>query len=150
VHSLVWSRVSCYSAAVQLPAGGSRSQNVWYPTGVSRNVEEILSYEKNQGTLREVENSYFILYQQFQMSSHSEFQAPVNKFMGFLKGSEGHQVKRTVLGINIRSSAGLETRGCLDRSSRGVLLWKVCLQKETKEVKNVLALDSFYGLISIF
>jgi hypothetical protein len=87
-------------------------------------------------TLREVENSDFILHQRSQMSSHSKFWAPNSGFMGFLKGSAGHQVIRNVLVVNRWASAGLETWGCLDRSSRGGLLWNVCLQEETKEGGN--------------
>jgi hypothetical protein len=56
--------------------------------------------------------------------------------MGFLKGSAEHQVIRNVLLVNRWASGGLETRGCSDRSSWGGLLWKVCLQKETKEGGN--------------
>jgi hypothetical protein len=54
---------------------------------------------RNQAALREVENSDFILHQWSQMSSHSKFWAPNNKFMGFLKGNAGHQVTRNVLGL---------------------------------------------------
>jgi hypothetical protein len=61
---------------------------------------------------------------------------PFNEFTGFLKHGAGHQVTRNVLVVNRWASAGLETPGCLDRSSRGGLLWKVCLQKETKEGGN--------------
>jgi hypothetical protein len=55
---------------------------------------------RNQATLREVENSDFILCQQSQMSSHSKFWAPNDEFTGFLKGSAGHQVTRNVLVVN--------------------------------------------------
>jgi hypothetical protein len=55
---------------------------------------------RNQATLREVENSDFILHQQSKMSSHSKFWAPNNEFMGFLKGSVGNQVARNVLVVN--------------------------------------------------
>jgi hypothetical protein len=54
---------------------------------------------RSQATLREVENSDFILCRWSQMSSHSKFWAPNNEFMGFLKGSVGHQVTRNVLGL---------------------------------------------------
>jgi hypothetical protein len=47
----------------------------------------------------EVENSDFILHQWSQISSYSKFQVPNNVFMGFLKGSAGHQVTRNVLGL---------------------------------------------------
>jgi hypothetical protein len=55
---------------------------------------------RNQATLKEVENSDFILHQQSQMSSHSKFWALNNEFMRFLKGSAGHQVTRNVLVVN--------------------------------------------------
>jgi hypothetical protein len=55
---------------------------------------------RNQVTFREVESSDFILCQWSQMSSHSKFWAPNNKFTGFLKGSAGHQVARNVLVVN--------------------------------------------------
>jgi hypothetical protein len=55
---------------------------------------------RKQVTLREVENSDFIICQQTQICSHSKFWAPNNEFMGFLKGSIGHQVKRNVLVVN--------------------------------------------------
>jgi hypothetical protein len=54
---------------------------------------------------------------------------------------------------------GLETQGCLGRSSNGALFHKVCLQRETKKGRNgrlspmglfILALDSFYGLTGNF
>jgi hypothetical protein len=61
------------------------------------------------------------------MSSHSKFWAPNSEFRGLLKGSAGNQVIRNVLVVYRWASAGLETWGCLDRSSRGGLLWKVCL-----------------------
>jgi hypothetical protein len=54
---------------------------------------------RNQVTLREVENSDFILCQRSQMSSHSIFWASINEFMGFLKGGAGDQVTRNVLGL---------------------------------------------------
>jgi sarcosine oxidase delta subunit len=56
--------------------------------------------KRNQATLREVENSDFILYQQSQMSSHSNFWAPNNECRRFLKGSAGHQVTRNLLIVN--------------------------------------------------
>jgi hypothetical protein len=47
-----------------------------------------------------VENSDLILHWQSQMSSYSKFWAPNSEFMGFLKGSAGHQVTRNVLVVN--------------------------------------------------
>jgi hypothetical protein len=62
-------------------------------------VEMLWKYcqKRNQATLREVENSDFILGWQSQMSSHSKFWAPNNEF---LKGSTGLQVTRNVLVVN--------------------------------------------------
>jgi hypothetical protein len=54
---------------------------------------------RNQVTLREVENSDFILHRQSQMSSHSKFWDRNKEFTGYLKGSAGHQVIRNVLGL---------------------------------------------------
>jgi hypothetical protein len=51
---------------------------------------------RNQATLREVENSDFVLHWWSQMSSYSKFWAPNSEFMGFLKDSAGHQVTRNV------------------------------------------------------
>jgi hypothetical protein len=71
--------------------------------GVSLGNPEMLwkyCQTRNQVTLREVENSEFILRWQSQMSSHSKFWALNNEFMGYLKGSPGHQVTKNVLGVN--------------------------------------------------
>jgi hypothetical protein len=51
---------------------------------------------RNQMTLRDVENSGFILHWWIQMSSHSKFWALNKEFTGYLKGSAGHQVTRNV------------------------------------------------------
>jgi hypothetical protein len=109
---------------VQKPAGGSRGQTV---SILLRPPEMLWKYcqTRNQPIIREVENSDFILCWWSQMNSHSKFWAPINEFTGFLKDSAGHQVIRNVL----------ETWGCLDRSSRGDLLWKVCLQRRQRKVE---------------
>jgi hypothetical protein len=88
---------------------------------------------RNQATLGELEELRFTLCQQFQMSSHSKFWVPNREFTGFLKSRARHQVTGNMLLITRWASVGLETRGCLDRSTRGGLFWKVHLQKETKE-----------------
>jgi hypothetical protein len=62
VHHLIWSQVPLYSGAAQPPAGGSKGQNSWYLTGASRKWK--YCQMRNQETLREMENSDFILCQQ--------------------------------------------------------------------------------------
>jgi hypothetical protein len=92
------------------------------------------SQTRNQATLRGVENSDFIF-----MPVGSDVCTCVwalNKgFKGYLKSSTDHQVISNVLSYQLGASSGLETKG-LDKNSRGVLLWKVYLQMETKECGN--------------
>jgi hypothetical protein len=67
------------------------------------------------------------------MSSHSKFWAPNSGFMGFLKGSAGHQVIRNMLVVNRWARAGLETWGCLDRNTRGVCFGKFVYRRRQRK-----------------
>jgi hypothetical protein len=148
-HDLFWSQVPPYSGVVQLLAGGSRSQKVWYLAGVSRRVVEILSDEKSSDTQRSGEHRFCFMSQ---VSSHSKFWAPYNEFTGFLKGSVGHQVTRNVLGLIDEPVLWIRAAGeiCFGKF--------VYRKRQRKEGMSsylyvgpfVLALDSFYGFTSNF
>jgi hypothetical protein len=91
---------------------------------------------RNQGTLREVENSHFYFTPPVPDELTLRILGPKQRIHRMFKGQCRASGYKKCVKINRWASAGLETWGCLDKSSRGDLLWKVYLQKETKEGGN--------------